>query len=223
MSKLLLFVRLDALTIKPYFTKKALLLYLLIGLILAVAVSSSGLSGLLIGLGYMFAGYPFAVGEKSNMDALYMTLAVPRRTVVLGRYVFTLALDVAIVFAGVVLQGIVFRALGREINLAALVVLIVGLLELLTLLQLLQLPIYFKLGYTKAKMLASLPLLGLGAIILLFNFLFQNSPVYTQLARVGEWIGQNPVPASLADVLLWLILLAASLYFSLAFYNKRDF
>jgi len=91
MCKLREFVKLDFFTVKPYFTVKNLLLYGAVVLFLTI-MSADISAGL--GIGMMFAtmhtGYPFIAGEKCNMDALYITLSAGKKTVVLGRYIFSL-------------------------------------------------------------------------------------------------------------------------------------
>ena len=94
MNKLTAFIKLDFFTIKPYFTFKSILIYAVIAVFLSItSINIFSAVGFGLMMGTMFIGYPFAIGEKSNMDALYATLSVNRKTVVIGRYAFTLILN----------------------------------------------------------------------------------------------------------------------------------
>ncbi len=165
MNKLRAFVHLDFLTIKPYLTPRSLLIYLAVVLVLSFT-SGDAMSGLSIGmmLGTLFVSYPFAIGEKSNMDALYVTLSVNRNTVVLGRYLFALALNVAAMAFAFILGTISVlakRAFGLEIasNDSGVAILLVS--AVFIFIQAVQLPLCFKLGYSKAKFFTLIPLAAL--------------------------------------------------------------
>jgi hypothetical protein len=44
--------------------------------------------------------YPFAVGEKNGIDSLYIFLGINRETVVIGRYLYALVIDLAFCLLG---------------------------------------------------------------------------------------------------------------------------
>ena len=194
MNKLISFARLDFLTVKPYFTIKNLIIFATVVLFLSVT-SGSIFSGIYIGmlLGTIFLSYPFAVGEKCNIDALYMTLSINRKTVVLGRYIFLIVLNIC-----AVLFAIIFSALGAFISRVASIAggvggaggagvtgagealvngsvesLLPGILLAIVFfcIQAFQLPFLFKYNYSKARFFSFIPYAALMAIFFAFTII----------------------------------------------------
>jgi hypothetical protein len=223
MNKLTEFVRLDFITIKPYFTVKNLLIYAVMALFLTT-MSENPASGMGVGvmLGTMFMGYPFALSEKSNMDALYATLSVNRKTVVLGRYIFALLLNVCAILLSAGMGTVGQFALnayrgttGTGDAFAAFFVLF----ALFLLIQAIQLPIFFKIGYTKAKFLSIIPfiaiMVGYISVLKLPSDNGRLSGFLTSILESGFII---PIIA-----VTLLIVVFISYRLSLAFYRKREF
>ncbi|MCL2080562.1 MAG: ABC-2 transporter permease [Oscillospiraceae bacterium] len=223
MSKLRAFVKLEFITVKPYFTAKNLLLYGVMVIFLTV-MSADISSGLSIGmmLATMFVGYPFVIGEKSNMDAMYTTLSVNKETVVLGRYIFTLLLNICTVlfaFAVSLISLLAAAVFGYgfqpSVNSGALFLMP----ALFMAMQALQLPLYFKLGYSKAKFLSIIPFAALMAGYITFTGFFGG------ISGLDEMLNNI-----FADRFSYLIVCAAfaaivlvSYRLSLVFYKKREF
>ena len=155
MSKLKSFVGLDFLTIKPYFSRKNIMLYIASMLFLTIMIGESSF-GIVIGIwiATMFIGYSFTVGDKSNMDALYITLSVDRRTVVFGRYVFTFLLNVCTILSayvvatvGIFAAQIAGYASGTEFAPWTIIFMVVFIIVI----QALQLPVYLKPPHYKRR------------------------------------------------------------------------
>lgn len=224
MNKALLFVRLDFITVKPYFTLKNLFIHSLVALIM---ISSSGVSASAIAMIMVFATlyvtYPFAVGEQNGIDALYPTLSITRSTVVLGRYLFTLVLDVC---AGLFAYTFSFAALTimqKDFNALESLVLMLVMFLLYSIIQAFQLPLYFKLGYAKAKFLAYLPFIGLALIVFMFSKFLKNSFSLSQISNFFGWFAANPLIAVLLGAVVWLGIIIISYQVACSYYSKRDF
>jgi hypothetical protein len=224
MNRTLSFVRLDFITVKPYATLKNLIIFVAVALIMIIS-SGGGSSaiGILMVYAVLFSSYPFAVGEKNGIDALYVTLSIKRSTVVLGRYLFAIIVDVC---AGLLACAFTFAILALlRINFTVLETFIeaLALLMILSLLQAVQIPIFFKLGYTKAKFMAYLPFLGLPLVVISFQYLVKDRVSSAQLTGLFEWIAANPVAVVLFCAFLWLAAMAISCKVSQGLYGKRDF
>jgi hypothetical protein len=221
---------LDFKTVKPYFSLKNLLIFSAIAVFLSTMSGSVYMS---IGIGFMlgtlFIGYPFAVGEKSNMDALYATLSLDRGTVVRGRYLFILALNLLAILGSFVcaslglfaarLIGVFQTGTGGNDPLP----LILALAALMVLIQVVQLPMFFKMGYTKARFLSIVPLVVLMAGFSAFTSVTRGAP--GKLAWLWDFVastaqGEMTVPIA---VLVLALAIGASYYLSLAFYRTREF
>ncbi len=233
MNKTLAFTKLDFITVKPFLSLKNLLPMIFAALILNL--TSDGGGGLItafmvVFFVVMFASYPFAVGEQNGIDALYCTLSVSREHVVAGRYLYALCLDVlgaVFVFALVV----ILRSLGPLTgNLLSADPLDIGgqlsalgaVLFAVSIVQAFQLPVFFKVGYAKAKYLAYLPFFLFSAIVGAGSFIFKDG-FEGAISAVGAFFGAYTLAAVLIMLGVWLGAMFVSYLLSLRFYNEREF
>jgi hypothetical protein len=226
MNKIISFVRLDFITIKPYFTVKNILIYAVLALFLttvSVNIASA------IGVGMMFAtmlmSYPFAIGEKSNVDALYAILSIDRKTVVLGRYFFVLSINLcAIIFSFLLVSVSLLAAWMTNswngVDEAFLIMILLA--AVFFILQAIQLPFYFKFGNTKARFLSVVPFIAIMAIYFAFSSVGSNSGFSNSVTDFFTNTLSGVGIAALA-VLIFLLLIFASYRLSLSFYSKREF
>lgn len=225
MTKLKAAVHLDIVTVKPYFTVKNFVLFGMVALFLTT-MSGNISSGIGVGMmiATLFSGYPFALSEKNNLDSLYTTLAVERKTVVQGRYIFTLLLNLCAVLFSFILATVgLLIAKGFGFSLGAngegYVVTVLILSALFLCVQSIQLPVYFKLGYTKARVLSIVPFAVLMAGYMAFMTL---SNINTQLASfLGTLLGSGMVIPLLVAVVS--VIVFGSYRLSVLFYRKREF
>ena len=227
MTRLYSFVRLDFITVKPYLTIKNLLIYIGIALFMLIPTdSTAGTCGILMALGAQYASYPFAIGEKNNMDVLYATLSISRDTVVLGRYLFALTLDILMASFAFGISLIVLTVMQRGFNVPEFSLTILLLFMVFSLTQAIQLPIYFKLGYTKAKFLAYLPFIVFPLVIVMLPQFFRAFVDVFSLERIralAEWLIKNRLSAALAGGAIWLVIMLVSYKVSVSRYRQRDF
>ncbi|AEE44426.1 ABC-2 transporter permease [Cellulomonas fimi] len=164
MTGLVAAVRLDVLTVRPY----ARQLLLVVAAVAWIALMS-GPPTAVVASGSVFAAlvaaYPFAIGDKHDLDTLRAVLPVARGTHVRARYAGSLALYV------VALAVCVALALGTSVArhtppaLGELGTVVAVGYALYALLVGLQLPVYYALGYTRGRMVAYLPLVVLSAAV----------------------------------------------------------
>jgi hypothetical protein len=228
MNKIKSFVRLDFVTVKPYFTIKNLLIYVAIAVYMAIMsknISSSIGVGMM--LATMFVSYPFTLAEKNNMDALYVTLGVDRKTVVKGRYVFALLLNLcAVVFVSAFsLTALGFiNSLGNVEELWGTLGATLALSAVFLVVQATQIPMYFKLGYTKAKFMSILPFFMIMAFV---GYLVMSGQQGDGMPDWAITFFQNLVEDLWAIGVVAVAFLAAVVFvsykLSLAFYRKREF
>ncbi len=224
MRNILKLTRLDFRTVQPYLTGRTILVLLVsMGIFVFFTDGSVAMIAMVMAIGSMFVSYPFAVGEQNGIDTLYATLPLGRQTVVAGRYLFALGMNAA---AGVVAYCLLSAAaLVRRAPFdpgEALAVLGASFV-LFTLTGALQLPLYFRLGYARAKMLAYLPyilvpLLAVGATTLMGDGRWAEAG-----QRALDAAAANPTMTALAAVVVWVELMALSVSRSLAAYRRREF
>lgn len=210
MSGLRAAVRLDALTVGPYWRQ---LLPLLGAAGILSVVAGQPVVVVVAGavFGSLLASYPFAVGDKHDLDVLRAVLPVPRRTLVTGRYVFALgayavlaALTTTLAVLGAGMQEPSMSPDGGDV--ASALAVSFGVYAVLAGTQL---PVYFALGYTRGRMLAVVPVVllssGIGAGVSLLGDGVPDLDLW--LARWSDRLA----PASLA---VGVVVLAASLLVS---------
>jgi hypothetical protein len=217
-------------TVKPYLTVKNMLIYAAVALFLTIT-SENAASGMGVGLmlSTLFVGYPFAVGEKSNMDALYITLSVDRKSVVLGRYVYTLTLNLCAVLLATILAAagtFIAKSFGFSTGVGSPLASIVTLSALFIIIQSIQLPLFFKFGYTKAKFFSIVPyiamMVGYMAIMMLPNIIeqpFADSGFAKLLTVAFENAAISVVLVAAGMILIVFV----SYKLSSVFYRKREF
>ena len=224
MSKVLPFIKLDFLTIKPYLTGKNTIIMVFLPIFLMWGNRSAPFAaGFLMLFGTLFISYPFSAGERNGIDLLYATLSITRKTVVLGRYLFALVLNLC---AGVLAYILIFLAsmlLKIDFQHGSIISLVLALLIVYSIVQAFQLPFYFKLGYAKARFIIYIPLAAFPFIVAMLSTQIQSSGLAANLYGVLIWLENNPSLLIAACIVLWLVIEFVSYSFALKFYQKRDF
>ena len=224
MNKVLSFIRLDFITVKPYLTVKNLCIFVGVALIMLIGNSSAaGAIGLLMAFAALYASYPFAIGEKSNIDVLYTTLSIKRNTVVLGRYIFALALDILAGLFTFVFSFVVLTIIQKGIDVIETLFAIPVLFLTFSVIQAVQLPIYFKLNYSKAKFIAYIPFVVLPLAIMAGSNFFNDAFSLDKIVGLFEWFTVNPLTTALVGGAIWLGIMFVSYKVSVSLYQKRDF
>ena len=219
MKNLLAFVKLDFMSIKAYFTVKNLILIMFLSAWLSYTSDSSMIIiAIIMMFAYTYSNYPFMVGEKNGIDALYSTLPITRKSIVVGRYIFMLILDMFAIIFSCAISCLVQTIMRRELDIKEMIMTALLILAAYVLCQIIQAPIYFKVGYGKAKFLGYLPIIGFYAIVLSFNFFFKN-----KVTSLMEIITANQALMTVLLVVLIAVLIYLSCKLSMRFYKKRNF
>ena len=224
MSKVLSFVKLDFITVKPYLTIKNLSILLLVIVVLSMNNTGDGvLIGVIMAFALMYSSYPFAVGEKSGIDQLYSTLPMSKHCVVRGRYGFVLALDIISGIVACVLLFAVQTARRQTVSFFEMLLTTLVLFVVYTFFQAIQLPIYFKHGYTKAKFLAYMPIAIFPLVTVAIGSRFSDADLAGLVNNVLVWISDNQLFVIAVSAIVWVAVMLISYTISLKFYKKREF
>jgi hypothetical protein len=224
MTKAIKFIRLDFITVKPFLTYRNLLLFLGVALIMIFTSGSAETAiGILMMYATIYAAYPFSVGDKSNIDALYITLSINRSAVVIGRYLYALVMNVLSGIAAYLFCYVALTVTRKGFDAAGSLYAVLVILFVYSVIQAVQLPIYFKLGYNKAKFIAYMPLVAFPLTIMAISGFLKDFISLEQIDAALEWAAANPAIIAAAGVCVWLIIMIISVRASLAFYKKRDF
>ena len=224
MRKVLIFARLDLLTIKSYLTWKVMLLF---AAVCAAVGYGTGDTAVIVGLcmlyGVIFSSYPFAVGEKSALDTLYITLPVSKKQIVAGRYLFSFCLTLTALALSCILSFILMTVLGKEFDLALTLISALVCFLLFSLIEAIQMPIYYKFGYTKAKFLTHIPLIAFPAATIIVSTLVGKNNLMPLVTNAMAWVEANMALTSIFAVVLWVVIMFSSAALSYRLYRKREF
>lgn len=214
------FIRLDFHCIKQYLTIKQLGLYAVVILFLSYTLDNLFfVLGMIMMYGLFYTGYPFAIGDKMQTDILYASLPLKKKQIVLGRYLFALCVNLITAGISFLISALVATAFQKEFDLQSAILTILICLFAYTIIEAIQFPIYFKLGYTKAKIITLFPILLLPLLVVLMASWMKEDV----LMSVILWMQGNLVLLVFAMLILWCCVFLLSAYLSYRIYQKRDF
>lgn len=224
MNKTLSFARLDYITIKPYLTLKNLLIFLFVFIFTGYGTGELAVPIVMLMMySTIYASYPFAVGDKNGIDTLYVTLPIMKNNIVTGRYVFTLCLNLIMSIVAFAISGFLTAVSDKAYSWAETSAIVLSCFALFSIVEAIQLPIYFKLGYAKAKFLAYLPLLAFPAAVMSISAFIGKETLLPLIENIIIWIQENSLFAITLFVLMWILIMLGSWLLSYCFYKKREF
>lgn len=210
-------IKLDYISIKPYFTLKNLAIMVFLYLfycylsknpIIAIAMP--------IFFAIIYSSYPFLIGEEAGIDGLYKILGINYKNVVRGRYLFSLVLFVISIIIGMIffiLTLFFVKKIDIKIifpNIAAYLIIYIILISF-------QYPLYFNYGYKKAKTLSFFTFLAFG--VLSFATVYLRDNIKGMLILMTE----NKFFSLLIIELIILVIISSSIKISEKYYKKREF
>lgn len=224
MNRTISFAKLDYLTIKPYLTFKNIIIFMIVFAFIGYGTGEpSMLIGMLIMYSTIYASYPFAVGDKNGIDTLYATLPLTKSNIVAGRYIFALTLNILTGVIALAVSAILMTALGKGFDIRETSVTVLICFVIFSILEAAQLPIYFKLGYAKAKFLAYLPLAAFPAAVMAITAYAGASNFLSFIHSMFLWMQENVLFTGILVFIIWLFAMILSVLFSYRFYKKREF
>ena len=172
MSNILKSTKLDIALVKPYF--KTICFTLLLPIVFA-AINRSLLTGVSFAMCFiaMTTGYTFSITEKNSMDRLFGILPVRKSELVIGRYVFVLAMGLISLIISLIAQPLVLKVLGETVGVFDIVTAAIAGVFLFALYTVFQIPGYYKYGSIKGRVFMYIPVAGFLITLLLIT----KSPV----------------------------------------------
>lgn len=210
-------IKLDLISIKPYFKFKNFIIFFGIGTYyMFINNSPNIIISMSMILAMLYSSYPFLVGENSGIDGLYKLLAIDSKDVVIGRYILALIFYFASSILGYIFYLIVATIKNFPVDLEILFGIGINFLVFVIIICL-QYPIYFKYGYAKAKTWILLPIFIIGIIGMIAGFFIKD------FERVINFIYQNKELIIIFSIILVILIIAISIKLSIKFYKQRDF
>ena len=193
MSNILKSTKLDIALVKPYFK---IICFTLLLPIVFTAINRSLLTGVSFAMCFiaMTTGYTFSIAEKNNMERLFGILPVRKSELVIGRYVFVLALGLISLIISLTAQPLVLKVLGETVGVFDIVTAAIAGVFLFALYTVFQIPGYYKYGSIKGRVFMYIPVAGFLITLLLITkspvgeskllFTVINSPILLMLLAV---------------------------------------
>ena len=168
MSNILKSAKLDIALVKPYF--KTICFTLLLPIVFA-AINRSLLTGVSFAMCFiaMTTGYTFSITEKNSMDRLFGILPVRKSELVIGRYVFVLAMGLLSLVISLIAQPLILKVLGETVGVFDIVTAAIAGAFLFALYTVFQIPGYYKYGSIKGRVFMYIPVAGFLVTLLLLS------------------------------------------------------
>lgn len=167
-NRIISFIKLDFLTVAPYLTIKNLIIVGAISMLLSIGSGPIVSVFLLTIYGTVYGSYPFAIGEQNGIDMLYCSLGISKRSVVVGRYIFSVLIGFSLSLVGYLLSilSIYFINATDSQSVMGFGPGVLGICICVIIFNVsIQTPIYFKYGYNKARLFRLFPLALCGGIM----------------------------------------------------------
>ena len=218
------FICLEFITIKTTAEIKRLIICFIFATAVFVAGGTMGIIMLFPFL-TMLNTFLFSAG-KDGLDCLYASLSVSRKTVVMGRYLFNYISTLAIIIICFIIGTIVMLAMQDEFSVYIFLLMSLVSFFIATLFNAINMPILFKVGFKKTRMLAIIVPTGvIVCVVLIVNLLGIDTDREAFVAAADTFgeIAEANIAGVLFGVMIWSLVQIVSYSLSVRFYNKRDF
>jgi hypothetical protein len=231
-SKLGAFITLDFRTIKPVFISPAgLFTFVFLGImaLLFTAFTGTVLTSVLIGIffGSSLSGTPFEISDKCNLDTLYLSLGVKRKTVVCGRFLSALLFDccsVACSFAFGTVGILLVRLAGMTSDKISIPpVVLIGCAAAFLLSQVFNIMFCFKFGYSKAMIMGIIPMILVLVGAILFVIFTKGVDVAPYFTAFASWVAVNTTLTIAICVAVFIAIMLFTYAVSQRAYAKKEF
>ena len=214
MSNMLKATKLDFSLVRPYF--KVIGFTMLLPIAFA-AINRSILTGVSFAMCFiaMTTGYTFSITEKNSMERLYGILPVKKSEMVIGRYLFVLALGALALVVSLITQPIVLRLIGESVEKTDIISAAIGGLFLFALYTVFQIPGYYKFGSIKGRVFMYIPVAGFLATLFLLPKIPMDNSIITTLSN-------SPVLLIVLVIVLVVVMYAVSILFSIRIMKNKE-
>ena len=214
MSNMLKATKLDFSLVRPYF--KVIGFTMLLPIAFA-AINRSILTGVSFAMCFiaMTTGYTFSITEKNSMERLYGILPAKKSEMVIGRYLFVLALGALALVVSLITQPIVLRVIGETVEKVDIISAAIGGLFLFALYTVFQIPGYYKFGSIKGRVFMYIPVAGFLATLFLLPKIPMDNSIITTLSN-------SPVLLIVLVIVLVVVMYAVSILFSIRIMKNKE-
>ena len=210
-------IKLDIISMKPFYTLKNLIIILGIFIYNSfINKSPTGLFIMILFFAVMFSSNPFFLGENSGIDSLYKIFSLDSKKVVIGRYILAGLIFIVACLLGFSIYTIVSLIKNMPIGLDMLM--FIGIYFVLyAIIISVQYPIFFKYGYTKARTFGFLPIFIIAVIGMALGYFIKD------FGPILNFVLENQRMIIIGFCILVVLFLIISITLSIKFYKQKDF
>ena len=210
-------IKLDIISIKPYFTLKNLIFMTILALFYMKLMDSPHvMMSITMVFAMIYSSYPFLVGENSGIDGLYKIFSIDNKDIIIGRYILAGILYIATSLVGIIFYLIITSIKNIPLSIDILITLAINFI-VYAIITSLQYPIFFKYGYTKAKTLAFMPVFIIGIIAMAAGFFIKD------FTKIIDFLEGNKTMIIISVIIIVIFIIYLSINLAIKFYKKRDF
>lgn len=211
-------VKLDILSIKPYMTLKNLMMLIFFSALYTIITKRGDTVAFIISfMAMMYTTYPFMVGEDSGIDNLYRISGIGPEDVVKGRYLYVFMISFIAAAVGTVLSVIISSAMGKPIGIYNSLGVFAISFMIVTFFAMIQLPLFFRLGYLKARSIVGITYFIVMIILVGFGSLIKGNLDLVRSLNI------KPVVFIIIALFLYIASGMISYVTALKSYRKREF
>ena len=210
-------IKLDIISMKPYYTLKNLIILLGISLFYSfINESPVVMLSMTLTFAVMYSSTPFLLGENSGIDALYKIFSIDSKKVVIGRYILAGLIFIVASLLGFSIYAIVSLIKNIPLDLDMLMYLGMNFVLFWIIISF-QYPMFFKSGYTKAKTFGFAPILIIAVIGMILGYFIKD------FGPIINFVLENQRMIIIGLFILVVVFLTISIKLSIKFYKRRDF
>ena len=217
MSNILKAAKMDFSLVKPYWWNTAFVL--LFPVVFSIMNKSLvfGVSFTMCFIGMITTNNTFHISEKNNMGRLYGILPVPKKDMVLGRYLYTCALGIMALFFSLGFHSFILRTfVDVDLTVEDIITSALTGIVMFTLYTVFCLPAYYKFGAIKGRFFMFIPMAGYMAILwLISNINEEIDPVFIEYLN-------NPFIFIAAVLLICIIAFSLSVFASVRIVKNKE-
>ena len=216
MSNIIKAAKMDFSLVKPYWWNLAFIMLFPVCFSVMNTSLVYGVSFAMCFVG-MTASYTFSISEKNGMERLYGILPVPKKDMVLGRYLYTGALGlVTLTFSIVVHSIVLYKWASVEITAEDMIAAVLTGIIMFTFYTSFMLPGYYKFGAIKGRFVMFVPLAVYFAILwITSSFDVELDPVLSDLLN-------DPIIFIAAVLLVCIIAFSVSIFASVRILQNKE-
>ena len=164
----------------------------------------------------MTTGYTFSITEKNSMDRLFGILPVRKSELVIGRYVFVLAMGLLSLIISLIAQPLVLKVLGETVGVFDIVTAAIAGVFLFALYTVFQIPGYYKYGSIKGRVFMYIPVAGFLVTLLLLS---KMPAIGKSIISVVE---SSPILLVFLAVFAIVVMYAVSIFLSIRVMKNKE-